>query len=194
MIPKNKVFLTPEQESYLVDNYSTTINYTLCKTLGVCPHTITRLARELGLKKDMPAIEWQRRERISKAVHHTILVRGVKRHPENGAKTRFKTGFKPREVFGEEKFIQMHKKTVETRKKIYAEERARVSFGLPQRTKIRVKRQPRQKILDRSYLKRRGYILDERNNIAYYTPETRRATRMEAKPKRFYTFKPYEQD
>ena len=58
---------------------------------------------------------------------------------------------------------------------------------------MHLKKQPRQKIWQRCYLKKRGYILDERNNIAYYTDTTLRATRMESRPKRYYTFKPYEQ-
>lgn len=192
MIPPNKIILTAEQDAYLVENYSNTINHTLCEALGVSTRTLIRLARERGLVKDRAAIEGQRRERLSQSLKRTFRLRGGNDHSENGISTRFKTGFRPREQFGEDKFWEMHRKAVETRKARFAEERARVSFGLPQRTNMRVKRQPRQKILDRAYLKRRGYVLDERNNIAFYTDETRRATRMEAMPRRFYTFKPYE--
>ena len=192
MTPPNKIFLTSEQETYLVNNYETVINHTLCKHLGISPRTLTRLSRERGLVKDLAAIEGQRLERLSKSLRMTFLLRGGNNHSENGLRTQFKPGFKPRELFGEEKFRNMHRKAVETRKARFAEERARVSFGLPQRTNMRVKKQPRQKILDRAYLKRRGYVLDEANNIAYYTDETRRATRMEAMPRRFYIFKPYE--
>ena len=39
---------------------------------------------------------------------------------------------------------------------------------------------------------REGELLDEKNIIAYYTDATQRATRMESRPKQFYTFKPYE--
>ena len=73
------------------------------------------------------------------------------------------------------------------------DERMRVRMGKPQLTKMRVTRQPHQKILDRSYLKKRGYILDEVNVIAYWTPETQRATRLEAGPRRFYKFAKWEE-
>ena len=193
MNPKNKIILTPEQEQYLRDNYATVIHHTLCQHLGISTRTLVRMARARGLVKDMKAIEGQRGERISQALLRLSRLGRIKcSGPENGRATRFKPGYNARELFGEEKYAEMHSKAVEARRRTLREERARVTFGLPQRTKLRVKRQPRQKIQDRCYLKRRGYILDEANNIAYWTPETRRATVLESRPKRFYTFKPYE--
>lgn len=187
--PKNKVILSDEQDMYLVKNYATVLNATLCQELGISARTLARLARERNLQKDMEAIESQRRKKLSESVRRALRRKGTIRHPENGIKTRFKPGFNPIELFGEEKFREAHKKAIEARKKRFLEEHARVTFGLPQKTKMRVIRQPRQKILDRSYLKRRGYIIDDKENIAYWTDETRRATRLEARPKRFYTFK-----
>lgn len=52
-----------------------------------------------------------------------------------------------------------------------------------------VTNQPRELILTRSYLKRRGYVLDEGNHIAYWDGQTKRATRLERNPK-FYKFLP----
>ena len=193
MIPANKVFLTEEQDAYLRENYETIINDTLCKHLGVSVRTLVRLARERGLTKDRAAIEGQRREKLSKAVRESLRKKGYKGNPQNGIVTRFKKGFNAIEFFGREKFDEMHKKSVETRKKHFAEERARVTFGLPKRTNMKVSRQPRAKISARNYLKGRRYIIDDVNNIAYYTEDTIRSYKLEAKPKRFYTFKPYEQ-
>lgn len=196
MVQHNKIILTPDQEQYLINNFSTTIHYTLCEHLGISKRTLVRMARERGLEKDMSAIEGQRRERISKSVKRAFLMNGYKGNPQNGEKTRFKPGYNAIEFFGEEKFREMHKKAIEARKRLYAEEHARVTFGLPQKTKIRVTKQPRQKILDRCYLKKRGYILDESNCIAYYTPDTNRATRMEhgwgKRIRYYYKFKPIE--
>lgn len=184
--------LTAEEESYLVAHYATTLNRDIAEHLGTSMRTLSRWARKYGLVKDMEAIEEQRKAVISKSVRHALLLRRYKGHPENGAKTQFKKGYSARERFGEETFREMHRKTVETRRRTYREEKARVAFGLPQKTRMRVRVQPRQKVLDRSYLKKRGYVLDEENNIAYYTEETRRAVRLEAMPRRFYKFKPYE--
>ena len=192
MNPKNKIILTPEQEQYLRDNYATVIHHTLCQHLGISTRTLVRMARARGLVKDMKAIEGQRGERISQALLWLSRLGRIKcSGPENGRATMFKPGYNARELFGEEKYAEMHSKAVEARRRTLREERARVTFGLPQRTKLRVKRQPRQKIQDRCYLKRRGYILDEANNIAYWTESTQRATVLESRPKRYYTFKPY---
>lgn len=191
MIPANKVFLTPDQEAYLRKNYATIINRTICKELGISDRTLHRIAREKGLKKDMQAIEGQRRKQISISVRRALKSQGKGNHG-NGMATRFAPGFRPKERFGEAKFMNAHRIAIETRKRNFAEEKARVMCGLPPRTKMRVIAQPRKKIMDRCYLKRRGYILDEKNLIAYWTPETRRATKLEAMPRRYYIFKPYE--
>jgi len=189
MIPPRQ--LTPEEEKYLRENYATTLNRDIVQHLHTSKRTLSRWSKALGLVKDMDAIEGQRRVLVSKLARQALALRGYRGHPENGINARFKPGYNAREFFGEEKFNEMHRKTVEARKRTYAEERARVTFGLPQKTKMRVKRQPRRKIYQRYYLKRHGYILDEAENIAYFTEETIRAVKLEAQPKRFYSFKPY---
>ena len=85
-------------------------------------------------------------------------------------------------------------KRVATYKARFKTERARVIFGLEQKTKMRVKVQPHPKCNQRSYLKKLGYIIDEKEMIAYYTPQTHRAKRMEAQPRKYYYFKPFENE
>ena len=191
--PTNKIILTQEQEIWLRENYATVIHHTICKKLGISPRTLVRMARARGLVKDMEAIKGQSAERISVALRRKYLVEGFKYTPENGMAYRFKPGYDAKAFFGEEEFARMHRKATESRKKTFAVEKARATFGLPQRTRLRVKRQPGKKIQDRHYLKSRGYILDEANNVAYWTENTKRATRLESWPKRFYTFKRWEQ-
>lgn len=192
--PRNKIILTPEQEEWLDANFATVIHHTICETLGISKRSLIRIARERGLVKDMKAIEGQRRERLSKSLRRSIaMARRKETGSANGVGTRFKKGYKAIDFFGEEKFREMHKKAAETRKRHFTEDQIRYRWGLPQKSRMRVSNQPRQKIQDRCYLKMRGYIMDEANCIAYWTPETRRATRMEARPRRFYSFKPYQQ-
>jgi hypothetical protein len=71
-------------------------------------------------------------------------------------------------------------------------ERARALFGLEQKTRLRVKKQPLKKIQTRYYLRKRGYIIDDPAFVAYYDENTRRALKIEARPKqqRYYDFKP----
>ena len=63
-------------------------------------------------------------------------------------------------------------------------------MGVPQKTKMKVTRTPTEKIQLRYYLKKRGYIIDEVTCTAYYTEETQRAKRIEAKQQRWYSFAP----
>jgi hypothetical protein len=81
-------------------------------------------------------------------------------------------------------------KSAASRRKTFKVERARKLFGLPQQTKLRVMREPRGKTCHRWYLKKRGYILDEKELIAYWTEDTRRATILEKRPRQWYKFKP----
>lgn len=85
-------------------------------------------------------------------------------------------------------------KRVASYRKTFREEQVRRRWGIHQLTKIKVLRQPKQKISQRSYLKSLGYVLDEPNCIAYWTPDTVRAVKMERdwskKVKQYYKFKP----
>ena len=82
-------------------------------------------------------------------------------------------------------------------KRTFREELIRTKWGLEQRTKINVHQEPRKKQRQRSYLKLLGYILDEKNCIAYWTENTTRAVRMEKYTERsrcYYKFLPYENE
>lgn len=89
-------------------------------------------------------------------------------------------------------------KRVASYKKTFREEQVRRRWGVHQLTKIKVLRQPKQKVSQRSYLKSLGYILDEQNCIAYYTPDTTRAVKMERdwskRIHQYYKFKPYHEN
>lgn len=91
---------------------------------------------------------------------------------------------------------EMLARRAESYRKTFREEQVRRKWGVHQLTKIRVLRQPKQKCSQRSYLKKLGYIIDEANCIAYYTPETTRAVKMERdwskKIHQYYKFKPYD--
>lgn len=193
MIPPNKIVLTPEQEEYLAANFAVVIHATLCEHIGISKRTLCRLARERGLTKDMDAIRSQQIERQLAGMKKSDKFRRAVRNPMNGFKTRFQPGYNAIERFGEEKFRDMHKRAIESRNRTWREERARAAFGLPRKTKLKVVRQPRAKVCERYYLKKLGYIIDNENNIAYWTETTRRAVKLELKPK-FFKYKPYEQD
>ena len=164
--------LTDQQIAYLAEHYHDTPNEELARVLGISVHTINARRTRHGWKKD---------ERYLKKVRHESAV-------EHEAWKRLNVA-------------ENHQKGIATRNKIYEAERARIKWGLPQLTKRHFRTELREKQVQRNYLKRLGYIIDDEKLIAYYTPETHRARRLERVErgvrkgtiKPFYTFKPYDE-
>lgn len=102
----------------------------------------------------------------------------------------FPKGVSNVERFGKRVEAERIRKSTESREKTRKSEKARATFGLPQRTKMHVIPVPRAKIYLRWYLKSRGYILDEIARVAYYDENTKRGKRIEGKPQRWYKFLP----
>ena len=59
----------------------------------------------------------------------------------------------------------------------------RIRWGLKPKTNRHFRIEPKARLLQRNRLERLGYIVDKENLIAYYTPETKRATRIERVPR-----------
>ena len=156
--------LTDDQLAYLAEHYPYTSNEELAKELGISIHTISSRRTRHGWKKD--------KEFIRKYQHEIAI--------KNNAWARLN-------------IPENHAKGIATRNKIYAAEKARIKWGLPQLTKRHFSSEPREKQVQRNYLKRLGYIVDDTNLVAYYTPETHRARRLEniKRGERKGTIKPY---
>lgn len=186
-----KWVLTDRQETWLKKHFKNTKNADLCEKLGISETALHRYARQFGLTKTKQFMKKVQANTAAKAKeshlkHGTYPPKGY-RIPRS-EEFQFKPGVTNLERLGKRKEAQRIQRSVESRKKTFRYEKARRTFGVPQKTKLRVFQQPRQRILDRCYLKKRGYIIDEVNFVAYWTPETRRATRLEARPKRYYRF------
>lgn len=184
--------LTPKQEAWLVRHFKHTKNAEIAERLGVCVRTVNRLATIYGLKKTpqfrhKTQLEAAAAAKLSHLRHGTYPPKGyiIPRSEE----FQFRPGEKPKDRIGEKKWKEAHDRAVESRKKTWRYEHARYIFGVPRKTKLPVAKQPQQRIQDRYYLKKRGYIIDDPNCIAYWTADTRRSTRLEARPRRYYIFK-----
>ena len=168
--------LTDEQLNYVLDNFADMTNTELAKTIGVSRSCICNI---------------QQRHQLKKSQEHYHLM-GVK---AGKASDKARGG----------KWPGMCQEVIDKRAATYnatrKSEEIRYKWGLPQKTKIKLRKEPRQKHDQRIRLEKFGYIIDEINLIAYYTPETRRAKRLEAIPrgkkvgsiKPFYEFRPYEE-
>lgn len=163
--------LTKEQIAYIRERYPNTTNHVLAKEMGLARSTICRVAYANHLKKT----------------------------PEHYSEMGRKAGTASSAARGGACFgvytPEIIAKRAETFKRVFREDQIRWKWGLPPKTKLRVRKQPKAKCNQRAYLKKQGYILDNENNIAYYTENTHRATRMEAytKKKCYFKFKQYDE-
>lgn len=141
---------TEEQRSVLRERYANEDNAVLAKELGVTEHVVYSQAHWLGLHKSRE-YESARRRRQALA---------------GGFAERINTA-------------EAVRNRVESRGRRFKNERARVLLGMEQKTRMHLRFEPREKLLQRNRLQRLGYVVDEAKLVAYWTPETRRATRLE---------------
>lgn len=164
MRKKKSKHLNAEQLAYIEAHYPNESNEQIAETLGLSKWTIKSRAEQYGWHKSKEYIKNLNRERA-------IQYENYKRVNTPEA----------------------HTKAQETRKKLYEKERLRLKWGLEQKTKRHFRTEPVQKLLQRNRLQRQGYIIDEKNLIAYYTDKTKRCPRLEAIPRgvKKGTIKPY---
>ena len=146
--------LTEEQVTFIRRNFATMRNQDIANALGISRSGVTNVQARFHLRKSPEFASYL----AVKAGKASNIARGGKA-----------LNITPEVI----------EKRVATYRRTLREERARVTFGLPQKTRAKVKRQPRAKCSQRAYLKRMGYIIDEPNCVAYYTDETHRSVRME---------------
>lgn len=193
--PVNKISLTDEQLNWIIRKFPTTENEYMAYRLGVSESTLHRIARKYGLSKSKSFMTSKRIE----AGHASIYMHKVRDDgfiPKKGDPLRpgsergqFKAGEKPIDRLGAKREAERVRKSAKSLADIRAAEKMRIMRGLPRKTKMRIRTVPPQTYAERYYLRKRGYTLDDAALVAYWTPETRRAVRMEARP-RVYKFLP----
>lgn len=188
-----KIKLTEKQENWLKKHFLHTKNAEIAAKLGISEASVHRLARALGLKKSRQYMTKCQRE-TAEAAQRSHRLNGT--YPPRGFKIprreeyQYKPGETCRDRLGVKRDAERARKAAESRAKTWKSEKARATFGLPQRTKLHVIPVPTAKIKLRSYLKSRGYIVDDVARVVYYTEATKRGKRIEAKPQPWYKFRP----
>lgn len=161
--------LTEEQVLFVRKNFSDMTNQALADAIGVSKSAVSSI---------------QARYHLTKSPGH-VNAMAVKAGKASNVARGGKTLNLTPEVIA---------RRVASYRKTFREEQVRRRWGLKQRTKMKVLRQPKQKVSQRSYLKSLGYIIDEPNCTAYYTEDTIRAVRMEKdwskNVHQYYRFKP----
>lgn len=183
--------VTASQETWLIKHYKHTKNAEVAAHLGISESTMHRIVRKLGLKKT-PQFMRKCQQAAAAAAKESHLRNNT--YPPKGFvipnRYSFPKGVSNVEKLGKRKEADRIRKSTESREKTRKSERARATFGLPQRTKLRVIPIPVAKVKLRWYLKSRGYILDEIARVAYFDENTKRGKRIEEKPQRWYKFVP----
>lgn len=160
--------VTQEQIDFIRRNFANMRNCDLAEQAGVSESTVCRVQSWYHLRKS--------------SEHNTRMGR--------------KAGMASLAARGGAAICANTQEIIDKRRATYQQtlrvERARVLFGLEQKTRMKVKKQPRAKRRQRCYLKQHGYILDERNCVAYWTETTERALIMEKgnRNRQYYKFKP----
>lgn len=192
--------ITEKCAAWLIKHYKHTKNDDIMDKWGISHSQLHRFAREKGLTKSSQFMK-KAQANTTRAAHESHLRNGT--YPPKGyiiPKSR-EYGFKPGETslmrLGKKREAERIAKSGESLRKTRADEQLRVRWGLPQKTKLNVKSQPRKKTYQRLYLRRRGYIIERGSNIAYYDENTRRSPTFEARRRGdknyfYFDFKPLE--
>lgn len=163
--------LTDEQVNFVRRHFSDMTNQELADAIGCSKSAVSGVQKRFRLHKSLE----HRHASAVKAGKASVVARG-----------NAPIVFTP----------EMLARRTASYKRTFLEEQIRYRWGLPQLTKIRVRKEPKAKRGQRSYLKSLGYILDEQKCVAYYTDDTTRAVKMERdwskKVKQYYKFLPYE--
>lgn len=179
-----KHILTDKERDWLRVHFRNTKNAELAARLGISESALHRYAREMGLTKTAAFVRKTQRNAadLAKASH---LRNGT--YPPKGyiipksEQYRFKPGETPEQRIGKRRNRQRIEKSAASRRETFRQERARVTFGLEQKTKLAVRRQPRRTVCQRNYLRRRGYLIARGSMVAYYGPGTRRSEAFESR-------------
>jgi hypothetical protein len=186
-----KVILSSVEQDWIVRNFADLTNAELCGKVGISESTLHRFARAHGLTKSGELMA-RTQANAAKAARASHIVHGT--YPPKGycipgsERYQFQKGVTSAERLGESREAERVRRSTESRRKTWRLEHARMLFGLPRETKLKVVKHPHGDACRRHYLKRRGYLVERGSYDVYYTPYTRRCPRLEevARPFRFY--------
>lgn len=193
--------MTPEQEEWMRLHFKHTKNAEIASRFGWSETTMHRFAREMGLTKTPQFQAEMQRNAVQKAKesclrNNSYPPKGY--HIPNSELYRFKKGERNVDRLGEKGEKERIAKVTASRRETVRKERARILFGLEQKTKMKLIKQPKKAVDKRLYLRKLGYIIPRGSMVVYYDENTKRSFEMENRKRgdKYYvgfTFKPKEQ-
>lgn len=136
-----KIELTESQLAWLLKHYKHTKNAEAARKLGIGESTLHRFARKYGLKKT-PQFMRKTQRAAADAAERSHRENGT--YPPKGYRVprsevgQFKPGVSSRQRLGDKKEDARLQKMAETRRETIRKEKARILFGLPQKTKLKL--------------------------------------------------------
>lgn len=200
--------LTPEQEEAFRKYFPIRFNRDIMEMFGLSFTTVHRLAREMGLKKNMKVIQHKHAMHNKKVCeqngyYDSIRGKQVSEACKEGMRRKWAEGFHPLKQIKEanpRRYKALMKKRSEDRKEVIRKAKRRLEIGLPPGTNLHIPvyDYSRTQTLQRHYAKKQGYIVgSKRENsgeryIIYYTKDTIRGERFEKNlEKNGFTVKEY---
>lgn len=170
MAKGTKIELNEQALCWLIKHFKHKKNTEIVAHLGISESTLHRIVRKLGLKKT-PQFMRKCQAEASAAAKESHLRNDT--YPPKGfvipnrEAGMFQKGVTPLQRLGKRMNAERIRKSAESREKTRKSERARATFGLPQRTKLRVIPVPMAKVKLRWYLPTQSllqrWLREERN-------------------------------
>lgn len=170
-----KVVLSPEAEKWLIRHFKHTKNDEIMRRLGVSGSTLHRLARSLGLTKTRQFMKKTQAE-CAAAAKESHLRNGT--YPPKGYRIpnthHFEPGVTPEMRLGKKRNAERIAKAAASRRETIRNERARIVWGLDQKTRLKLLHN-RDRALYRHALKKRGYLVERGGREAIVVEATVRS-------------------
>lgn len=186
-----KIELTERQEKWLRLHFKNTKNAEIAERLGISETAVHRYARLWGLTKTR-AFRKATQLNAARKANESHIKNGT--YPPKGYRIprseefQFRKGETNLQRNGKRNEARRVEKSAASRKETLKREKARVLFGLEQKTKMRVISQPHYIACQRHYLRKLGYIVERGSLTAYYTPATRRSEDYETRERGSHRF------
>lgn len=166
----NRIEWTDERIVVLQQYYNVESNEKVAERLGISTRTLTRKAKELGLRKSRAITKSTGLDDVVRELHPDHSISEIAREVRTSTRTIQRIVNRLRLSRTKEQDSQLRSRI---RTKLLKSERARIVFGLDQRTNIKLVTNP-SKIRLRTKLKGEGYIVFRGNATIFYPMELKR--------------------
>lgn len=170
MNTKEAIEWTEEQLNLLCQNYQIETNEQLAQCLGISTRTLRRKAKKLGLVKREPVTKTKQIEDLVREMYPNHSLKEIAAQANISWRTVRRMANQMGLTRTPEEESQMRSRI---RTSLIKSERRRITFGLEQRTNMKLVCNL-ERIQLRSKLKGYGYIVFKGNNTIYYTSELKR--------------------